>query len=107
MGHMAEAIMTKSFINPRSRKYFKEKEEVFNIRFCVRSCHRSERTAIAWSSSASVFNQPLIHFTTINREMSSFWRKRRKLNIYWICIFFHGILWHSFLYFTETFDSST
>lgn len=28
MGHMAEAIMTKSFINPRARKYFKEKEEV-------------------------------------------------------------------------------
>lgn len=28
MGHMAEAIMTKSFINPRAKKYFKEKEEV-------------------------------------------------------------------------------
>lgn len=28
MGHMAEAIMTKSFVNPRARKYFKEKEEV-------------------------------------------------------------------------------
>ena len=34
MGHMAEAIMTKSFINPRSKKFFKEKEEVwFTFRF--------------------------------------------------------------------------
>ena len=33
MGHMAEAIMTKSFINPRARRFFKEKEEVF-ILFC-------------------------------------------------------------------------
>lgn len=31
MGHMAEAIMTKSFINPRQKKYFKEKEEVFTF----------------------------------------------------------------------------
>ena len=33
MGHMAEAIMTKSFINPRHRKYFKEKEEVLRFFF--------------------------------------------------------------------------
>ena len=33
MGHMAEAIMTKSFINPRARKYFKEKEEVLTLMF--------------------------------------------------------------------------
>ena len=33
MGHMAEAIMTKSFINPRARKYFKEKEEVYTLLF--------------------------------------------------------------------------
>lgn len=33
MGHMAEAIMTKSFINPRARKFFKEKEEVFSVFF--------------------------------------------------------------------------
>ncbi|XP_073234620.1 TPR repeat-containing protein DDB_G0287407-like isoform X1 [Porites lutea] len=33
MGHMAEAIMTKSFINPRARKYFKEKEEMLNRSF--------------------------------------------------------------------------
>lgn len=33
MGHMAEAIMTKSFINPRARKYFKEKEEVLTLLF--------------------------------------------------------------------------
>lgn len=33
MGHMAEAIMTKSFINPRHRKYFKEKEEMLNRSF--------------------------------------------------------------------------
>ena len=41
MGHMAEAIMTKSFINPRARKYFKEKEEVLALLFmpCL-SSHR-------------------------------------------------------------------
>ena len=33
MGHMAEAIMTKSFVNPRARKYFKEKEEVLAFVF--------------------------------------------------------------------------
>lgn len=33
MGHMAEAIMTKSFINPRLRKFFKEKEEMLNRSF--------------------------------------------------------------------------
>lgn len=33
MGHMAEAIMTKSFINPRARKFFKEKEEMLNRSF--------------------------------------------------------------------------
>ena len=35
MGHMAEAIMTKSFINPRARKYFKEKEEVLALLLCL------------------------------------------------------------------------
>lgn len=33
MGHMAEAIMTKSFINPRLQKFFKEKEEMLNRSF--------------------------------------------------------------------------
>lgn len=33
MGHMAEAIMTKSFINPRLKKFFKEKEEMLNRSF--------------------------------------------------------------------------
>ena len=31
MGHMAEAIMTKSFINSRAQQYFEEKEEVCDI----------------------------------------------------------------------------
>ncbi|XP_074616453.1 TPR repeat-containing protein DDB_G0287407-like [Acropora palmata] len=33
MGHMAEAIMTKSFINPRLKRFFKEKEEMLNRSF--------------------------------------------------------------------------
>ncbi|XP_048581022.1 TPR repeat-containing protein DDB_G0287407 isoform X2 [Nematostella vectensis] len=33
MGHVAEAIMTKSFINPRHTRYFKEKEEMLQKAF--------------------------------------------------------------------------
>lgn len=28
---MAEAMMTKSFINPRKKEFFKEKEQVFKL----------------------------------------------------------------------------
>ena len=42
MGHMAEAIMTKSFINPRLKKFFKEKEEVwFSLRFMQGCPHKN------------------------------------------------------------------
>ena len=38
MGHMAEAIMTKSFINPRLKKFFKEKEEVWSALRFMQGC---------------------------------------------------------------------
>jgi hypothetical protein len=52
MGHLAEAIMTKSFINPRLSKHFHEKEKVTLI--CVRFqlYELTERT---------------VYFTVVNR----------------------------------------
>ena len=80
MGHLAEAIMTKSFINPRLAKHFAEKEKVLQARLYISAvtyllsaeCVRVNSIDSQWNGlesraeAASVIRSDMLYFAILS-----------------------------------------